>query len=81
MEGDLERILRTVEHISFSAIALFAAVFLINTAMNLGPGTYARSLLNGISIYMILGAVILLLWVAFNVFSFSRPSEGRKKKR
>lgn len=80
METELEKILRTIEKISFTVIGLFAAIFLINTVVNLGPGSYGRTLLDGISIYMIFGAVVILLWVSYNVFANSRPEPSVKKK-
>lgn len=79
MEGDIDKILKSVERIAFSAIGLVASIYLISVVVDLGPGTYGRTLLDGISIYLLFGAVVLMLWVAYNVFSLSRPEGNRKK--
>lgn len=78
VESNLEKILKTVERISFSIIGLLTALFLLNTVLNLGPGTYGRTLLQGLSVFLAIGAVILFLWVAYNVFTYSRPEVKKK---
>lgn len=77
VKTDLEKILKTVERISFSVIGLMAAFFLLNTVVNLGPGTYGRELLNGVSIYLTIGSFFILLWVLYNVIKYSGPEHSK----
>lgn len=78
MESDLDKILKTIERISFSIIGLIAAISLLEVVLSLDTGIY-RTLLEGLSVYFIVGAIILFIWVAYNVFTFSRPDSTRKK--
>ena len=78
MDNILEKVLKSVERISFTIVGLIAAIYLLNTVLLLGTGNYGRILLEGLSVFFVIGAVILLLWVAYNVFTYSRPETGKK---
>lgn len=79
MTDNLEMILKTVERIAFTVIGLAAAIYVLGLVIALGPTSYGARLLNGISIFLVIGAIILLLWVAYNVFSLSKPNGQRKR--
>lgn len=79
MNEEIERILSLVERISFTVIALVVAIYLLNTVLALGQGSYGMALLNGISVIYVAGATILLLWVVANALSIATPRKGDKK--
>lgn len=82
MDEYYEKLLSMVERIAFSVIGLVLAIYLLNFVASLGPGTYGSTLLDGISVYLVLGSVILILWVAYNVFNLGRGyTESRSRKR
>lgn len=72
-------VLKTTERIAFTIIGLATAIYVLNLVISLGADSYGGRLLNGISIFLVFGAIILLLWVAYNVFSLSKPNGQRKK--
>lgn len=70
-----ERTLKLAERISFNVIALVVAIYLLNTVVELGQGSYGMSLLNGISVFYVVGATVLLLWVAANAIRTVTPGK------
>lgn len=72
MNSNIEKILKTVEKISFSAIGLLASALLFHTVVILGPNSYGMELLNGISIYLLAGGIIILIPVVYNIFSVNK---------
>ncbi len=72
MDSNLDKILKTVEKISFSVIGLLVSALLFHTVETLGVNSYGMTLLNGISVYLVVGGVIILLWVTYNIFSINR---------
>lgn len=68
----MDRILSTVERITFNVILLAAALFMLNLVVSLAPDTWGRTLVSGISIFLVIGALVLIIWVFSNAISASR---------
>lgn len=77
MKDSLDKILSTVERISFTLIALYVAIFLINFSMKVNPGGYGESLLSALSILFALSGMFLLFLVVVNFLTsgFSKQKE------
>lgn len=77
MNESLDRILVTVERIAFTAIALYAAIFLITFGVSTDPSGYGRTLMGGLTVIFILAGVFLLVWVV----ATSINQAGNREKR
>lgn len=79
MEDSLGRILKSVEKIAFTVIGLIVAFYLINTAISVSPSGYGRTLLEGLSVFYVIGGTILLLWVVYNAINFGNVSGMQRR--
>lgn len=80
MNDSLDKVLKTVERISFTIIAFVVAAYLISTASNITPEGYGRTLLEGLSVFFVIGGIILLIWVVYNSINYGHPERAEFKQ-
>lgn len=73
-EGD---VLQMVERLAYTVIALVLAIYLLNLVLAIGQNSYGSYLLNGISVFLVIGSIILILTVAYNVFAVFQHKNGK----
>lgn len=66
MGDSLDKILATVERISFTLIAIYVALYLINLSLTVSPQGYSQTLLGGLTVIFALGGLFLLFIVVAN---------------
>ena len=76
-----ENLIASIERIAYTVIALVLALYLLNVVLSLGAGSYGLSLLNGISVFMVVGSIVLMLFVAYSVFNALQAGTRERGKR
>ena len=78
MDDSLGRILSTVERITFSLIALYIAVFLINFSVKVAPQGYGEQLLSGLSVIFAIGGIFLFFLVVVNFINLALSTQKKR---
>lgn len=81
LNESLDKVLKTVERISFTVIAFAVAVYLISTAAYISPSGYGKTLLEGVSVYFVVGGIILLIWVVYNSINYGHTERAERPGR
>lgn len=81
MDSSKENLVSVVERMGYTVIAMVLAIYLLNLVISIGYDTYGQSLLNGVSVFLVIGSIILILSVAYNIFNVfqDRAKETRKR--
>lgn len=58
-----------LERMGYTVIALVLSIYLLNLVVSLGQASYGSMLLNGISVFLVVASVILILTIAYNILS------------